>query len=237
MSEFPRLPGVRPPRLRLTPKALVALLTLLLALGLAACGSDDDENSSGGSGGAGKAEAVEKAFFTGMVHHHESAIEMAKIAQQRGQDPFIKKLAGEIIATQERETGQMQKIYQRLFGSELKPDAGAHDGLGLSAEEAGMTHNEQTNEILRAADPFDRAFVDEMVPHHKGAIRMAQVVLKSTEDPALRNLAEGIMSTQEREVKEMNAFRTKEFGGPVPENAGHGGEEKMPADEEHGGEH
>ncbi len=126
----------------------------------------------------------------------------------------------------------MKKIYERLLKGALKPDPGAHDGLGLSAEEAGMTHTEDTNKMLEAANPFDRAFVDEMVPHHLGAIKMAKIVLESTDDAALKDLANGIVKTQETEVEAMNSFRTKEFGGPVPAGSG----SKAP-DEEHGGGH
>lgn len=210
---------------------------MLLTLGLAACGSDDEKGSSGDSGRAGKTEKVEKAFLTGMVHHHESAISMSAVAEEKGKDPFITKLAGDITSTQEREMDRMDAIYKRLFKATLQPDPGAHAGLGLSAEEAGMTHSEDTDEKLRAAKPFDRAFVDEMVPHHEGAIKMANIVLKTTKDDDLRELAEGIISTQEREVKEMNAFRTKEYGGPVPAGATHGGEKKKPGGKEHGAGH
>ena len=206
--------------------------------GLAACGSDDQETQSGGAGD--KVAAVEKAFLTGMVHHHRSAIEMAKIAMKRGEDPYIKGLAGDIMSTQDPEIVRMVEIYERLFGGELKPDPGAHDGLGLSAEEAGMTHSPETNKTLRSAEPFDRAFVDEMVPHHEGAVKMAKVALKTAKDPDLRELAEGIITTQEREIAEMNDFRTKTFGGPVPEGAGHGkgSQDPMPKQkEEHGAGH
>ena len=224
---------MRQTRLRPTRTALV-LLTILLALGLAACGSDDD---NGDSGSSGKTEAVEKAFLTAMVSHHESAITMSAIAKEKGEDPFITKLAGDITSTQEREIDEMDAIYKRLFKATLKSDPGAHDGLGLSAEQAGMTHSEGTSKMLEAADPFDRAFVDEMVPHHEGAIKMANVLLKSTKDDQLRKLAEGIISTQETEVQEMNAFRTREYGGPVPEGAGHGGGKEQPEGEEHGAGH
>lgn len=210
------------------------LLAATLVFGVSACGSDDKKDSA--SGGDGKsAQAVEKAFLTGMVHHHGTAIEMAEIAKKQGEDPFITNLAENIITTQKREKAELKTLYERLVGGELKPDPGAHDGLGLSAEEAGMTHNAQTNVKLRAAKPFDRAFVDEMVPHHEGAIKMANVVLKSTKDAGLRKLAEGIISTQEREVKEMNSFRSRKFGGPVPESAGHGADKSM--NEEHGAGH
>jgi len=209
---------------KIAVRGLGALLIALLALGLAACGGDDAEES-----GAGDTKAMETAFLTGMAHHHGTAIEMSKIAQERGQSPFVKGLAEDIVSTQERELGEMEKIYERLDGGELKPDPMAHDGLGLSAEQAGMTHTPDTNEMLEKANPFDRAFVDEMVPHHTGAVKMAEVILESTKDADLRKLAEGIVATQEREIEEMNAFRTKEYGAPVPEKSGGG--------EEHGGGH
>jgi uncharacterized protein (DUF305 family) len=226
-------------RYRTSLNHLVCLLVAVTAAGgLAACGSDDKETESGGAGN--KVAAVEKAFLTGMVDHHRSAIEMAKIAEKRGEDPYIKRLAGDIMSTQDPEIVRMVEIYERLFGGKLKPDPGAHEELGLSAEEAGMTHSPETTKMLQSAEPFDRAFVDEMVPHHEGAVKMAKVALKSTKDADLRELAEGIIATQEREIAEMNDFRTKKFGAPVPEGAGHGkgSEGAMPKEkEEHGAGH
>lgn len=73
--------------------------------------------------------------------------------------------------------------------------------------------------MLESANPFDRAFVDEMVSHHRGAVRMSRVVLKHTKDPALRSLAETIIAAQTGEVRAMNAFRTRRYGGPAPEKA------------------
>jgi len=214
---------------RLTAGLRPLLFAALLAglLGIAACGSDD-EDSGGGKG----AKPVEMAFLTSMVHHHETAIEMAEIAEKRGKSQFVKGLAGDIIDTQEKEMEQMRSIHQRLFGAKLMPDPMGHDGLGLTAEEAGMTHSPATNAKLLGAKPFDRAFVDEMEPHHTGAVRMAKVVLESTKDADLRKLAEGIISTQEREIEEMNSFREEKYGAPVPSPSGEGG-----GDEEHGGGH
>lgn len=217
----------------------LALLAATLAFGLAACGGDDDDDGQPASRGD-QPQAAEKAFLTGMVAHHRSAIEMARIAEERGRDRFVTQLAEDIISSQDLEIVRMEEIHERLFDGELKPDAAAHDRLGLSAEEAGMTHSAETSRKLRSADPFDRAFVDEMVPHHEGAVRMARAVLKSATDSDLRELAQGIISAQEREVEEMNEFRTRKFGGPVPKGAGRGGEsgEMMPeTTEEHGAGH
>lgn len=83
--------------------------------------------------------------------------------------------------------------------------------------------------MLRGKRPFDRAFVDEVVPHREGAISMARVLLKQTRDSELRELAQGIIRAQEREIAEMHDFRKGEYGGAAADKeapsgqTGHGG--------------
>lgn len=205
--------------IRRSMKMAGLVMALVLAVSVTACGSSDKKSSATG-GQAKSTKTVERSFLTGMVDHHESAIEMANIAKRRGQDPFVTNLASDITSTQDREIGQMKQIYKRLYGGQLKPDPGAHDGLGLSAEQAGMDHSPAMNKELEKANPFDRAFVDDMEPHHTGAVKMSKVVLGKTKDPELRKLAQGIVTAQTREIKAMNAFRTRKYGGPVPKDAG-----------------
>jgi Domain of unknown function (DUF305) len=49
-------------------------------------------------------------------------------------------------------------------------------------------------------------FVTMMIPHHQGAIDMARALLLSTKDPELRNLAQGIITEQENEIRLMRAW-------------------------------
>ena len=215
----------RRPFLQLVRLAAV-IATLALALGAAACGDDEDEGSGGATTSAGGGgNSAERGFLEAMVPHHESAISMAEIGVERAEDPRIKKLAEAIRGAQAPEIEQMGSIHQRLFGTELKPNMAGHDALGLSAAEAGMDmDHDELMKTLETADPFDRAFVDEMVPHHEGAVEMAQALLKRTDDPELEKLAQAIVDAQKREIEEMNAFRTEKYGGPVPEK-GEAGDE------------
>lgn len=52
-------------------------------------------------------------FVTGMIPHHQGAIDMAKIEVEKGKDPEIKKLAQEIIKAQENEIEFMNKWLEK----------------------------------------------------------------------------------------------------------------------------
>ena len=179
-------------------KRPAALAGLIAAVLLAGCGGAEQPDP-------------QQAFLQGMVPHHRSAVDMAEVAQTEAQSEFVKNLANDIVRTQTVEIAQMERIHQRLFDAPLKPDMGAHSGLGLSASEAGMDHMDGAG-MIRGKKPFDRAFVDEMVPHHEGATRMAEAVLANTQDPQLRTLAESIIAAQKKEIADMEGFRAQEYG-------------------------
>jgi uncharacterized protein (DUF305 family) len=58
----------------------------------------------------------------------------------------------------------------------------------------------------------DRAFIDAMVPHHQGAIAMAEVALKNAEHEEIEELSRNIVSTQQSEIKELKSIKQQEFG-------------------------
>jgi uncharacterized protein (DUF305 family) len=55
--------------------------------------------------------------------------------------------------------------------------------------------------------PFDKAFIDAMIPHHQSAIEMAQVAYEKSKIPAIKELAQNIMSAQKREIEQMRRWR------------------------------
>jgi uncharacterized protein (DUF305 family) len=95
--------------------------------------------------------------------------------------------------------------------------------LGLSAAAAGMGHMDAGRKVRRADGPVDRVVLDEMIPHHRGAIAMARAVLARGQDPRLRELAQDIVAAQESEIEEMNSIREEEFGATLEEDAPGGG--------------
>ena len=197
---------------------LVAAVTLLAGLALAACGGDDSEQD-GGSGAApaaGPGNETDAMFVNGMIPHHEGAVEMAKIAQERAEHPETKKLAGEIITAQEKEIATMTPIREKLVKEHGDGQMEGEHGMGMSKEDLAK---------LETADPFDREFIDMMVPHHQSAVKMAEEELAKGENATLRKLAEEIVAAQNREIEMMQSWRKEWYGSA---GSGESGESMEP---------
>jgi len=69
---------------------------------------------------------------------------------------------------------------------------------------------------LDGAKPFDRTFIDMMITHHQGAIRMARAKPAKGGNAQLRTIARAIVSAQKREITEMNRWRKQSYGGSSP---------------------
>jgi len=161
-----------------------------------------------------QAKQTDGSFVVGMISHHQMAIDMARIAQSRSQHPEIAQLANDIVATQMGEIGQMRAVHERLFGNPVPSGASQeHGSLGLSPEAAGMAMD---SAAIKDAQPFDRAFIDMMIAHHQGAIRMARIELAQGQDAELQGLAHNIIAAQSREIVEMNKWRKRWYGSRSP---------------------
>jgi uncharacterized protein (DUF305 family) len=148
-------------------------------------------------------------FIDAMIPHHQGAVEMANVAQQKSKRPEIKKLADNIIKSQNQEITQMKQWRQAWY-----PKAGdkpmAYDSqMGHTMEmSSDQMKAMMMNQDLGAADAeFDLRFINAMIPHHEGAVTMAKDVLGKSKRPEIKQLAQEIIKAQDIEIKQMQQWR------------------------------
>lgn len=149
-----------------------------------------------------QANDADVAFAKGMLPHHEGAVDMAKVQLKYGKDEAMIQLASEIIAAQEAEIAQMQQWLTEHPDTE-KQDNTAE--MQQAYEQSMQAMHEDMMAGIKASDP-DMAFAKGMLPHHQGAIAMAEVQLKYGKDKAMRKLAEDIIAAQKVEIATMESW-------------------------------
>ena len=89
----------------------------------------------------------------------------------------------------------------------------AHMNMPMSTDSAMqqelMQGMSQMNQDMMAAAQYkdpDVAFAAGMLPHHIGAVKMAEVELKYGKDPEMRKLAEDIINAQQAEIEQMQKW-------------------------------
>lgn len=107
-----------------------------------------------------------------------------------------------------------------------------HDGMNHGdMHKGGMNHN---MDVGPADANYDLRFLDSMIPHHQGALVMAKEVLAKSKRPELVKLAKGIISDQNKEIKQMKQLRKqwypKASSTPIMWHAAMNGEMPMTAE-------
>lgn len=153
-------------------------------------------------------------FIDGMVPHHEGAVAMAEEALQKSTRPEIQQLAQAIIDAQEREIAELKAWRQAWYA-----DAGDRPVM-YSAE---MGHTMPMSEAMRASmmmagdlgaadDQFDLRFINAMIPHHQGAIEMAEQALENSDRAEIKELAQTILDSQQQEIDQMMQWKQQWYG-------------------------
>lgn len=143
-----------------------------------------------------QANDADVAFAKGMLPHHEGAVEMAEIQLKYGKDETMRKLATDIIAAQEAEIKQMENWL------EANPDTEEQDytkGMHKAyLDSMKPMHDDMMQGVL--SEDADMAFAKGMLPHHQGAVAMAEVQIKYGKDKQMRKLAQDIIDAQKSEI-------------------------------------
>lgn len=180
---------------------------------------EDDNSTIDGSGGMnhsmtdmdlGPADAeYDLRFIDAMILHHQGAVVMAKEVQQKSTRPEMKQLADEIIEAQAKEIAQMQQWRKAWYSKAGEKPIAWHSQMGhmmpMSPEQ--MKAMQMNVDLGKADAEFDLRFLNAMIPHHEGALTMAQDVLSKSQRPEMKELAENILTSQQKEIDRMKQWR------------------------------
>ncbi len=161
-----------------------------------------------------KDEFFDLRFIDGMIPHHEGAVLMAQEALQKSSRPEIRTLARAIIDAQQKEIRLLQGWRKDWY-----PNVGQEPVMWHTRMNHMMPMTQKMRSAMMMAgnlgladDQFDLRFIEAMVPHHEGALVMAQAALEKSDRPEIRQMAADILRSQRQEIAQMQQWRNNWYG-------------------------
>ena len=159
-------------------------------------------------------DSAEAGFARDMMVHHAQAVEVAEIVRDKTQGDDVRLLASDIALTQQAQIGIMQGWLWTwglpITGSE---PAMAWMGHPMDGPMPGMATPEEIDRLGKLPpDRDDVLFMRLMIAHHEAAIPMAGAILKRSDRPEVRQLAEAIVASQRAEIGNMKAMLEGKVG-------------------------
>lgn len=151
-----------------------------------------------------KGEQYDRIFLASMTAHHQGAVQMAQMALASAKHQEIKDLATNIISAQNSEISQM-KTLQAARGYTTNDSATQATVKQMQDEMGGMMG--QLNG--KTGDEFDKAFLTQMMMHHRSAIAMSKPAATNASQEEVKTLASNIITAQTKEVSQMLTWQTQ----------------------------
>ncbi|MFG3345016.1 DUF305 domain-containing protein [Streptomyces sp. NPDC048018] len=187
--------------------AITVLAVLFAAGALTFASADHDEAPR-----TPTAESADAGFARDMAVHHQQAVEMSFIVRDRTKDEDVRRLAYDIANTQANQRGMMlgwldlwelpkvQSGVAPMTWMGMGVDVGGEDGALMP----GMATRAQLDQLRTASGrAAEVLYLQLMTAHHKGGIHMAQGCVEKCVPGVERNLAQGMVDSQESEIKLM----------------------------------
>lgn len=143
------------------------------------------------------------SFMQNMIPHHAQAVEMGELVDARTNNETIIDIAGRIKKSQADEIA-----FMRSWLEERGEATDVPHHMHMDHSMMGMATAEQMAALAAAqGTEFDRQFLNLMIPHHEGAVRMVEELLDkdgSAYDPILYDFVNDIVNDQNAEITRMN---------------------------------
>lgn len=172
--------------------------------------------------------SVDAGFARDMQQHHAQAVETSNLVLESSRDEQVRTIARDIMLTQQQQIGQMYG-WLDLWGLDQSSSEPAMAWMGSDGMEGhdmdadapesmpGMATPEQIAYLDSLEGPeADRYYLQLMIPHHEGALAMAEAAAADAQTPQVRDLAATIVASQTSELVALRQM-LEERGGPIPD--------------------
>lgn len=105
-------------------------------------------------------------------------------------------------------------VLSTFFTSTISPYG--NGGFGMMGWRSNQFSNQEFNGGTQTASNIDRHFIEQMIPHHEGAVAMAKLALEKSKRTEIKTLATAIIEGQTKEIQDMTLWYKDWFGKDVP---------------------
>jgi uncharacterized protein (DUF305 family) len=176
-------------------------LVVLAALTLSSCGGSPGPGAATSPSSARQAAVHnmdDVMFAQHMIPHHQQAVDMATMVPSRTHNSALQTVAIHIKSDQRAEISLLTDFLKQ-WG---EPPTG-HEQMATD----GMVDHDTMMQLESLKGPaFDTLWINAMIAHHEGAIRMAEAELAHGQNPDARKMAQTIITMQKREISYMRGL-------------------------------
>lgn len=144
--------------------------------------------------------SISNNFIAQMIPHHRAAIEMSRNLLQYTTMVPLQEIALNIIEEQTKSIADMEAVRNRC-------------GMLCNTQRELVLYRNRYNPITQtmfrdmknacSTNDINGNFMREMIPHHRGAVRMSKNALQFTICPELKPILQAIIVSQENGIKKM----------------------------------
>lgn len=145
-------------------------------------------------------------FIENMIPHHQASIEMSQNLVEFTTYQPLQEIANHIMERQALEIKQMEEIARSTYGiSNMKQEVYNYMKKYLEIAKIMIEKMKSTPKLIN----INFNFINQIIPHHEGAIAMCKNLLLYRMDSRLKNLAEDMIKEQSRCLEECKKIQKR----------------------------
>lgn len=189
------------PSSRLRRAVVAPALAAGLLVGLVGGCGDGDEASQVVGQGPNRRNSADVEFATQMIPHHAQAVAMVNLTLGQKIDPAVAATAEQMLTSSlsEKLSGLLQD-----WGKPIPRTMTDHVGhaMGDTSMPGALTQAEFYQLEKTRGATFEREWLEAMIAHHEGAIRMARTERAEGVNPTAKRLAAQVIRTHQAELQD-----------------------------------